>query len=121
MRSKYGQYPEYHTSLDNLDFVTPDGLQGGLDMMVGVIRALEGNRRWRSVFPCEPQLGRRGLYPTTSTATSGKAVRELMNVLAYLDGSRDTLAIAEICNLRFADVHTHCLTLAEAGLIEEVQ
>ena len=121
MRSKYGQYPEYHTSLDNLDFVTPDGLQGGLDMMVGVVKALEGNRRWRSVFPCEPQLGRRGLYPTTSTATSGKAVREMMNVLAYLDGTRDTLAVAETCKLRFTDVHTHCLALAEAGLIEEVQ
>lgn len=121
MRTKYGQYPEYHTSLDNLDFVTPDGLQGGLDMMVGVISALEGNRRWRSVFPCEPQLGRRGLYPTTSTATSGKAVREMMNVLAYLDGTRDTLSIAETCHLRLTDVHTHCLALAEAGLIEEVQ
>lgn len=120
MRTKYGRYPQYHTSLDDLELVTPAGLQGGLDMMAAAIMSVETNRLWRSVQPCEPQLGRRGLYPTTSTPSSGYAIRAMMNVLAYLDGTHDTLAVAEICGLTVSEVAAHCAILAEAGLIEEV-
>lgn len=120
MRTKYGRYPQYHTSLDDLEFVTPTGLQGGLDMMAAAIRAVEVNRRWRAVLPCEPQLGRRGLYPTTSTPSSGYAIRAMMNVLAYLDGEHDVLSVADICGLTVDEVAAHCAVLADAGLIEDV-
>lgn len=120
MRSKYGTYPEYHTSLDDLSFVTPSGLQGGLDMMTTAIRILEGNRVWRSKFPCEAQLGPRGLYPTISTPTSGYAVRDMMNVLAYLDGTNDAIQVAAICGLKVSEVIRLAQAFEDAGVVEDV-
>jgi aminopeptidase-like protein len=95
MRTKYGQYPEYHTSLDDLSLVTPAGLGGTFEALQKCISLLEANDHYTVACPCEPQLGKRGLYPTLSTATSGYEVREMMNVIAYCDGRHDLIDIAE--------------------------
>jgi aminopeptidase-like protein len=95
MRSKYGVYPEYHTSLDDLSFISPQGLQGGYDVIRKCIELLEANHIYRCTVPCEPQLGKRGLYPTLSTKESGMGVRNMMNLIAYADGTQELLAIAK--------------------------
>ena len=94
-RSKFMTYPEYHTSLDDLNLVTPDGLQGSLDLLCGIVDALEANAIFENSYPCEPQLGKRGLYPSLSTKDTRKQVAKMMNLLAYADGRRDLLSIAE--------------------------
>jgi aminopeptidase-like protein len=119
MRTKYHEYPEYHTSLDDLNLVTPAGLQGGFDAVRRCIRALEVNRRYRSTVLCEPQLGRRGLYPTLSTRETRFLVRDIKNVWAYCDGRQDTVAIAERLDLPLERVAELQRTLARAGLVEE--
>jgi len=95
MRTKYGRYPEYHTSADNLNFVTPKALFESLEMYKLCINILEKNYKYITTIPCEPQLGKRGLYPTLSTKTSGKSVRDMMNLLAYCDGKNDLLWLAD--------------------------
>ncbi len=96
MRSKYGEYPEYHTSRDDFDLVTAAGLGGGIEVLSKAIAGLECNGRYRAKVLGEPQLGRRGLYPATGTRDSGAAVREMMAVLAYSDGAHDLLSIADM-------------------------
>jgi aminopeptidase-like protein len=120
MRSKYGTFPEYHTSLDGLDVVTPAGLQGGLDVLRRCIEVLESNRRWRAVLPGEPQLGPRGLYPTTSYKGSATDARVMMNVLAYCDGDHDVLRLAERTGAPTAVVVEILERLSTAGVIEAV-
>jgi aminopeptidase-like protein len=66
-RTIYDQYEEYHTSLDNLDYISSEGLQGGFDVMKKILETLEVNRIYSTTVLCEPQLGKRGLYPTEST------------------------------------------------------
>ena len=117
MRSKYGTYPEYHTSLDDLSLVTPSGLQGGLDMMKAVIDELESSPRWRSTVFGEPQMGKRGLYPTTSTSTSGHEVYDMMNVLAFCDGAHDTEELASICGITVSKVEEIVNKLFAAGVL----
>jgi aminopeptidase-like protein len=95
MRSKYGTYPEYHTSLDDLSFISQTGLAGTFSVLQRCIEVLEANATWVNVMPCEPQLGRRGLYPTLSTRESASLVRNMLNFLAYADGSRDLVTIAD--------------------------
>ena len=112
MRSKYGTYPEYHTSLDDLSLVTQRGLEGAFAVLKKCLLVLEANKKYVVTTPCEPQLGRRGLYPTLSTKESGAQVRTMMNFLAYADGRHDLLAIAD----RIGADAVQCAEIAEKML-----
>ena len=117
MRSKYGTYPEYHTSLDDLTLVTPTGLAGAFRALQSCIEILEANERWCAVSPGEPQLGPRGLYPTTSYKGSADDVRTLMNVLTYCDGDHDLLDLCDRTGVPISEVRTIIGKLAAAGVI----
>jgi len=95
MRSKYGTYPEYHTSLDNLSLISPQGLAGAFGALQRCISLIEANVTYRTTCLGEPQLGRRGLYPTLSQRGSGMQVQTMMNILAYADGKCDLVSLAE--------------------------
>ncbi|MEB3204366.1 MAG: DUF4910 domain-containing protein [Candidatus Sericytochromatia bacterium] len=120
MRSKYGTYPEYHTSLDDLKLVTPTGLAGGLEALRRCIEVIEANRVWQAAVLCEPQLGKRGLYPTLSQKGSADAIRGLVNLLAFADGELDLIALAERINLPVASCLSLIAPLVEHGLLKEI-
>ena len=120
-RTKYGCYDEYHTSLDNFDVVTSTGLEGGFNMITSCIQTAESNRTYIARFPCEPQLGKRGLYPTLGGGKVSASVDVLLNVLSYCDGETDLLTLAEICSLSIFDVADAAKTLEEHGLIREIK
>lgn len=118
MRSKYGDYPEYHTSLDDLELVTPAGLLGGFNALRSCLELLEANRFWRTRLPGEPQMSSRGLYPTTSIKENRTAPRDLMNVLAYCDGDHDVIDICRRTGLPWSAVVKALSRLDEAGTID---
>jgi len=120
MRTKYGCYPEYHTSLDDLQLVTPAGLLGGYDVLVKSIECLEYNEVLRSTVLCEPQLGKRGLYPTISTKNSGSQVKDMMNFLAYCDGSLSNIEIADKIDVLLLDIRDIIEKLKKEGVLELV-
>lgn len=94
-RSKFGEYPEYHTSADNMDFISKEGFEGSFSVMCQVIEALEYNERYRIKVLCEPQLGKRGLYPTISKKGSYDAVYGITTFIAYADGKNDLISISD--------------------------
>lgn len=98
-RSKYEEYPEYHTSADNMDLISPEGLQGAYDVMVKVINTLENNYHYCMNCKGEPQLGKRGLYPTVSQKGSYNAVKAMTHFIAYADGKNDLIDISNIINV----------------------
>lgn len=103
-RTKYGEYPEYHTSADNMDLITPEGLQGAYDVMVKVIDTLENNYHYQIVCKGEPQLGKRGLYPTISQKGTYDAVRAMTHFIAYADGKNDLIEISNIIGVPTPDL-----------------
>jgi len=96
MRSKYAEYPEYHTSKDDLSLITPAGLQGSFEVLRDCCTAIETEPRYRTTVLGEPQMGRRGLYATLGGRGVSAAVRMRMNILAYCDGSHSLADIAKI-------------------------
>ena len=95
-RSTYGKYPEYHTSLDNLEnVVTPEGLNGGYWAIRRALEILENNHFYKVNVFGEPQLEKRGLYSTLSTKRSRTDKRIILDFLSYCDGKNSLLDIAD--------------------------
>lgn len=95
-RSKYGEYPEYHTSADDLSLISEEGLRGTFELMKKCILALEYNYHYKLKCFCEPQLGKRGLYPTISQKGSYDDVTALTDLIAYADGRNDLIDLSNI-------------------------
>ncbi len=120
-RTPFGEYPEYHTSADNLDFVSPATLEESYRAARSIVEILERNTTCMSCNPmCEPQLGRRGLYGSMGGAAEGRA-REiaLLWVLNLSDGTNSLLDIAERSHLSFESVRSAANRLLEAGLLQK--
>jgi aminopeptidase-like protein len=118
MRSMYGRYPEYHTSLDDLSVISAEGLGGSFKALSGCIKILEANATYRTNVLCEPQLGARGLYPTLSTKDSAERVRNTLNILAYADGNHDLVAIADRIGIDALECHRIAEDLMKTGVIK---
>lgn len=120
MRSKYRAYPEYHTSLDNLEVVTPTGLQGGFAVLRDCVELLEKNRVYQATCLGEPQLGRRQLFPSLGTRKTPQMVMDTLNVLAYADGKHDLVGISTIAHIPFFRLFPIVDELIKASLLAEV-
>ncbi len=98
-KSKFGEYPEYHTSDDNLNIVTQKGLDQSMEVFSNIIKTLESGCIPKNRFKCEPNLGRRNLYPLTSKKGSYKHIKLRMNLLAYSDGKENIFNISKKINV----------------------
>ena len=95
-------YPEYHSSFDKLGtVVTESVLLGGYNFALKCIEATLQEAYPQVTVFCEPQLGKRGLYPDLSSKETWKTkafydARLLTNFLSYCDGKHSLIDIAEI-------------------------
>jgi aminopeptidase-like protein len=122
MRSHHGQFPEYHTSADDLDFVDPDALANSLATILSVFEVLEHNRAYTSLNPkCEPQLGKRGLYSVMGGSNIKQLEMAMMWVLNLSDGSSNLLDIAERSGLPFGMIGAAADLLFRHDLLAPVQ
>jgi aminopeptidase-like protein len=119
MRTKYGEYEEYHTSLDDLyNVVSPQGLWGGFNALKLALEVLEKNFFPSSKVFCEPQLGRRGLYPTVSIKGGANEQSLMMDLISYSDGTNSLIDIANICNIPVWELYPIVEKLIAHNLIE---
>jgi len=106
-RSPHGEYPEYHTSADDLGFVDPDALADSFTKLVAIIDVLERDGTYRNLSPKgEPQLGRRGLYRAVGGDVDARSTEmAFLWVLNLSDGTTSLLDIARRSGLAFDAVH----------------
>ncbi len=119
MRTPYQQYIEYHTSLDNRSFISFESLEETVRMYSDIIRLIELNDKYvNTVSHCEPQLGKRGLYPSSINPVFDRdETHRLLHFLSFADGERDLIEIAEWRKdsaLRYAKIISDC---KKAGLV----
>jgi aminopeptidase-like protein len=117
LRTRYLDYPEYHTSLDDLDLISPSGLAGAHDKLSRCLKTLEENKTYKVTCLGEPQLGKRGLYPALSTKDSTRQTQDMLNLIAYSDGQHDLLMIADKIGLYFEDLLPVVQRLLEARVL----
>ncbi|EAL4712046.1 aminopeptidase [Campylobacter lari] len=117
-RTRFGDYKEYHTSKDDLNFISEKGLQGGLKAMQEIIMNLEVNEIYQNTVFCEPNLGKRDLYHTINTSLTNSQIPTSCNFLAYCDGQNDVLDIASKINIRAYELKDLIEKLKFNGLIK---
>jgi aminopeptidase-like protein len=120
-RTPNGEFPEYHTSKDDLSFLRPAALADSLASCLAIFRVLEGNRIYINQNPkCEPQLGRRGLYRGFGGSIDAKA-REmaLLWVLNLSDGRHSLLDISDRSGIAYDTMRTAADRLLEVHLLRE--
>ena len=117
-RTKYGEYSEYHTSLDNFNLVTTKGCAGGFNVARKSIEILLERIYPKCRVMCEPQMGKRGLYPTLSKKNEKKLTISYMDFLQYADGTNSLEKISSLIKLDFKSVKKIYSTLLKNNLID---
>jgi aminopeptidase-like protein len=118
MRTPHGQYPEYHTSADNLDFIAPASLADSYAKCLAILEILEQDARYVNQNPkCEPQLGRRGLYTALRGGDLPDYELTLLWVLNLTDGQHSLLDIAERSGMPFRATRRAAEALVAKGLL----
>jgi aminopeptidase-like protein len=120
MRTMYGKYPEYHTSGDNKDFISFEAMEASVNKYFDVICMIENNDYYVNTMPfCEPQLGKRGLYPTLgSQKTTQDFVSAMMWILNLSDGNHDLINISRQSEIPFKTLIPVVNTLVSNGIIK---
>ena len=121
MRSKFGTYPEYHTSDDNFKLVTKKGLHGSFKVVKNCLDILMKNIIPKATIKCEPQLGKRKLYNTLSNKQSKFFEnQELCNFLQFADGTNDLLKISQYIKLPFKKTLSVYKILKKHKLVKKI-
>lgn len=120
-RKPYGEFPEYHTSADNLEFVKPDRLSESLQAVAGILDILENNNTYINLNPkCEPQLGKYGLYDKLGGTNESKISQlALLWVLNYSDSFNSLLDIALKSKIKFGIIKIAADALCECNLLKK--
>jgi aminopeptidase-like protein len=118
-RTPNGEYPEYHTSADNLDLITPEALAESALVLTTILDVVDDNEAFINTNPKgEPQLGRRGLYRSLGGATDSSRIEDAIRwTLNLSDGRHTLLDIAERSELPFDVVRVAANLLADHGLL----
>jgi aminopeptidase-like protein len=119
-RSKYGTYPEYHSSADDLNLISPEGLDGSIKLYIKLIEEFENNSIYISNFIGEPMYSKYSLRNTTGAGTLSSSDRNLSNIVALSDGSSDVTEIAERLNLSTQYLEDQCFKLVKLGILNKV-
>ena len=122
MRSRYNRFDEYHTSADNMDFITAGALDETFRAYLAITEIAETNRTCRNLQPFgEPNLGKRGLYENQRTLADFPALQTaLLWVLNYSDGQHDLLDIATRSGIDYEVVRRAAEALSQQNLLETV-
>ena len=122
MRSKYHEYPEYHTSLDDLkNVVTPKGFEGSFKLYKNIITSLEREKFPTSTTFCEPMLSKYDLYPTVNFNNNKNKMKiyskKILNILSYSDGKHSIKEISNKCKIKIENCKKMIVKLEKLKLL----
>ena len=117
-RSKFGEYKEYHTSLDNLNFISSEGLETSLELFKKIIQNLELNEIPKNLITCEPHLSSKNIYPTLSIKNNYEQIQKIMDIITYSDGYNDLIDISNKINVPIWELVDHVKKLKKKKILK---
>jgi aminopeptidase-like protein len=120
MKSKYKEFKEYHTSLDNLSFITPNALGESYDLYTKIINIIESNFKLMSNVFCEPMLSRRGLYPNIGGQLKNSETKLIKDIIALSDGNLDLIDLSNILKVDYFLLKEKVDLLIDLNLIKKI-
>ncbi len=120
MKSKYGTFKEYHTSLDNLSFVSKESLNQSLKIYKDLLNFIEIRKIYKSSNFCEPMLSKKKIYPTLSLGNASKSIKDLRNIIAYADGKNFDFELAKLSKIKMKQSDKIIKFLIKSNLIKEI-
>ena len=118
--SKYNDYKEYHTSLDNMSFINKLGLIRSRDLYLNIIKNYESSSFFKIKSLGEPKLDKYGIYPKISTSKTRSKVKDLMNVLTYCDGTNNIKEISKLSKLSYKKTNDIASLLHKLKIIKKI-
>jgi aminopeptidase-like protein len=119
MKSKYKEYKEYHTSLDNMSFLDSNALSESRDILLKCIYIIENNFFPKLKLFCEPMLSKRNLYPKFGGAIKSDKTKLIKNLIAYSDGKLDLIDLCELFDVDFTEICKTSNVLVENNLLSK--
>jgi len=124
-KDRYYEYKEYHTSLDNLDFVKAENLNKTLELYIQLIGKMDKNIIYKNLQPnCEVMLSKHDLYPKTGGAqlpnSNVSALDIILWSLFYMDGSMNLYDIAKKLGVDIKLVYEQVKNLETKRIIERI-
>jgi len=122
MRTMYAKYPEYHTSLDNREFISFPAMCESVEIYFKILISLEMNRKYQNLYPYgEPQLGKRNLYSNLGIKNVDQERSAILWLLNLSDGVHDLLSISSQSGIEISVIHAAAQRCVEAKLLEAIQ
>lgn len=122
MRTMYAKYPEYHTSLDNRDFISFPAMCESIEVYLKILLSLDMNKKYLNTLPNgEPQLSKRNLYPTLGMKNANQERSAILWLLNLSDGDNDLLSVSAKSGIEISVIHSVAQTCVKAGLLEPIQ
>jgi len=105
-RTKFGEFDEYHTSGDNLKFISPQGLEKSFIKLKSLVKAFENGIFIKVRHKCEPFLTKYDLYDTLSFKVNyrNKQNKKLLDTLAHADGNKNIFELCKLLNIKIEDM-----------------
>ena len=116
-RTKHDRFSEYHTSADDMNMISPAGLKGAYEALVQWIMCMEANGKYKVTVLGEPQLGKRGLYPTVAQKTNYDGILLMRDLIAYADGTNDLFHMSAIIGVPPYELLETLEKLTDNGLL----
>jgi aminopeptidase-like protein len=120
MKTKYHEFWQYHTSSDDLNFVTEKGLTDSYNMYIKCIKCIENNLIYTNIELCEPQLGKRNLYNSIGGQRNDNSIVIRKCILWYCDGKHDLIDIANIIGVPVWNLYDEVILLKKNNIIAKI-
>ncbi|ESU20825.1 hypothetical protein FCR2A7T_11410 [Flavobacterium cauense R2A-7] len=120
-RTMYGEYKEYHTSADDKSVIDFTALEDYVFLLKELVDSIELDDYYENQSPYgEPQLGKRGLYPTLMKIEDrGESLKRLLYLLNYSDGKHSVLDIANKMNTTVMSFQNEIQSLIAKDLLKK--